>query len=67
MKRCWEFDVFVILAGVIVALTVLAVAIAWNKDRRRWAKSPRHLGSTYDATVRTGEYGYRQNIRLVKP
>ena len=64
MTPYWELKALLILVAVACLWGVLLVLAAWWDDRRKWRAVPRHLGSTYDASVKPD---YRPNIRLVRP
>lgn len=58
MTPYWEFELFLYLFIAVIVVMLADIVRAWVNDRRKWKKVPRHIGTTYDASVKV-----RPNVR----
>lgn len=60
LPHFWELFFWASVALACLVLLIISVVNEIMADRRKWRHVPRHMGSVYDATVRTEP---RPNIR----
>ena len=64
MTKYWEVDLLIALLWTIPIVLFVAAVWSWWKRERVFRKIPKHMGSTYDASVKMD---YKPNVRIVRP